>query len=55
MENVIKMQNMTEDEQELVKYCKFYMAMILNEILKETPVAQIADMFKLKRGDIQSL
>ena len=46
---------MTDEDLELVKYCKFYMAMILNEILKETPVLELCAMYGLKRGDVQSL
>ena len=41
MESVIKMQMMSPEDKELVKYCKFHMAMILNDILKETPIHEL--------------
>ena len=49
------MQNMTKEDNELVKYSKFYMAMVLNDILKETPIAELCMLYGLKRGDIQSM
>lgn len=52
---VVKTQSLTDSEYQLVKYCKFYMAIIMNEILKETPIKDICLMFGLKRGDIQAM
>lgn len=49
------MQTLDEETLQLIKYCKFYMAMVINEILKETPVAEICRLFEVKRGDIQSM
>lgn len=34
-------QNLNVEEERMIKYCKFYMAMIMNEILKETPISNI--------------
>ena len=55
MDLVVKTQSLSGSSLELVKYCKFYMAMIMNEILKETPIKDICLMFNLKRGDIQAM
>jgi hypothetical protein len=37
---------------ELIKYCKFYQAIILNDILKETPMAELCKIYNTKRGEI---
>ena len=52
MEVVILMQSMTKEDKELVKYSKFYMAMVLNDILKETPMSELCVLYGLKRGDV---
>ncbi len=40
MEQVIEIQRLTPEDQKLVRYCKFYMALIMNEILKEMPISK---------------
>eukprot|EP00347_Sterkiella_histriomuscorum_P009329 403341625 len=55
MDQLIQLQQLTAEEQKLVRYCKFYMAMIMNEILKETPQNEICNIFNIKRGDIQTI
>lgn len=56
MDTVIAMQTLSDEEREVIKYAKFYMAMILNDVLKETPVAELLEVRqqKMKRGDIQT-
>lgn len=56
MDTVIAMQTLSDEEREVIKYAKFYMAMILNDVLKETPVADLLEVRqqKMKRGDIQT-
>jgi hypothetical protein len=44
----------TEKDEKLIKYCKFYSALMTLEILKETPMPEICDMFKCQRGNVQS-
>ena len=39
----------------LVKYCKFYMAMQANLILKETRLIDICKVLECKRGDVQNI
>ena len=41
MEQVISMQKLTSEEEKVIKYSKFYMALVMNEILKETPISII--------------
>jgi hypothetical protein len=36
-----QIQNLSPEDERLVRYCKFYMALIMNEILKETPINEI--------------
>ncbi|TNV86103.1 hypothetical protein FGO68_gene147 [Halteria grandinella] len=55
MENLIQIQNLRPEDEKLVKYCKFYMALQMNEILKETPITEICQQFQCKRGDVQTL
>lgn len=38
------------DKLKLIKYCKFYMALMAYEILKETPVNKICEAFKCNKG-----
>jgi len=45
MDQIIKLQKMSDEDKKLVKYCKFYMAMILTELLKETPISEICWIF----------
>ena len=46
----------TEADYKLVRYCKFYMALQANEILKETPVPEICRKFGgCPRGTIQTV
>jgi len=33
---------LTSEEEKLVRYCKFYMALQINEILKETPISKLS-------------
>lgn len=56
MDKVVAMQTLSAEELELIKYCKFYMALILNDILKETPITDLREVREqeLKRGDIQT-
>jgi hypothetical protein len=41
MSKCISMQSLSSEDDKIIKYSKFYMAMILNEILKETPLKQL--------------
>lgn len=40
MDQVIALQSLTAEDEKMIKYCKFYTAMIMNEILKETPISK---------------
>ena len=56
MDTVVAMQTLSDEEREVIKYAKFYMAMILNDVLKEAPIADLLEVReqKMKRGDIQT-
>lgn len=41
METLIQIQNLGPKDEELIRYCKFYMALLMNEILKETPISKL--------------
>ena len=45
-------EQLDEKQKEMIKYCKFYMALMANEVLKETPISEICDMFKCGRGQV---
>ena len=46
---------MTEQDFKLVRYCKFYMALMANYILQETPIPEICASFgNVNRGIVQS-
>jgi hypothetical protein len=47
-------ERLSNDQRVLIRHCKFYMALIANEILKETPVQEICDTFKCNRGAVQT-
>lgn len=48
-------EKMTDADTKLVRYCKFYMALMANYILKETPVPEICLLFgNCSRGVVQS-
>ena len=55
MDCLINLQNMSAEDEKLVRYCKFYLALILNDILKETPINELCQQYHCKRGDIQTL
>ena len=46
------MQSLNSEDEKIIKYSKFFMAMILNEILKETPIKDLENVWELGRGDI---
>lgn len=46
---------MDEATRTLLKHCKFYMALIANEILRETPISEICETFSCQRGFIQTI
>ena len=44
-------ERLNDHDRALVRYCKFYMALMANEILKETPMTDICQAFgKCSRG-----
>ena len=48
-------EKMTEADFKLVRYSRFYMALMANEILKETPIIEICAMFgNCNRGVVQT-
>jgi hypothetical protein len=47
---------LTAENIKLIRYCKFYMAMMANEVLKESPIAEICMLFgNCNRGTIQTI
>ena len=48
-------ERLTDDNKLLIKHCKFFMALIANEVLKETPMKDIADMFGVQRSVVQNI
>ena len=48
-------EQLDDKQRDMIKYCKFYMALVANEVLKETPISEICDTFKCSRGQVQTV
>ena len=49
-------QRMSEADHKLVRYCRFYMALMANCILQETPTPEICILFgNCSRGIVQTV
>jgi DNA polymerase theta len=47
---------LTPEDLKLIRYCKFYMALMANEVLKESPITEICAAFgNCNRGQVQSV
>lgn len=53
--NIFTNNNMLSDEKSLRVCKRFYIALILSQLVQEVPVSEVCDAFKVARGMVQSL